>query len=471
MKESLLLENLEITDVEIHGRGVARHNGKVVFVENALPGETVDAFVYMKKKGHAFARTVTIHHTSAFRTVPFCKHFGTCGGCTWQNVTYHKQLAFKRQFVEDAFRRIGKLDFPEIPEVIACEQTSFYRNKLEYTFSNKKWLTKEEMAELAGSDIPLHPALGFHKPGLFDKVIDIAQCHLQPEPSNTIRLALKDFAVQQQIPFFDLREQHGMLRTLIIRTSTLGETMVIVTFFKADKETIGSVMEFLKNTFPQITSLNYVINPRGNDALTDHEVVTYHGAPFIREQLEGLTFHIGPKSFFQVNVPQAERLFDTAVAFAGLQGDETVYDLYCGTGSISLYLARYCKKVIGVEQLEEAIIDAKENALRNHVSNCDFFAGDVIKILTPEFITSHGKPDVLFIDPPRAGVHPKLINTMLEMAPPKIIYVSCNPVTQARDIALLVPHYEIVRMQPVDMFPQTYHIENVAELRKVSDKI
>lgn len=456
----MLLENLEIQNVEIHGKGVARQNGKVVFVENALPGEVVDAQVYQRKKGVSFARVTVVHKQTEYRRAPFCTHYGTCGGCTWQNVTYAKQLDFKRQFVDDAFRRIGRLDVAEIPQVLGCTNTTHYRNKLEFTFSNKRWLTTEEMH----NGTAFTPALGFHKPGLFDKVIDVDTCWLQPEPSNKIKNALRDFALAENISFFDLRRQEGVLRNLIIRTSTLGETLVIVCFFK--NEYVERVMHFLKMTFPEITSLNYVINTKQNDSIFDQEVFCFHGAEFIKEKLGALHFHIGAKSFFQVNVPQAQRLFDTAVEFAELKGNETAYDLYCGIGSISLYLSGYCNKVIGVEQLNEAVEDAKKNAALNGIQNCAFFAGDVIKVLNDEFMNAHGKPDVIFIDPPRAGVHPKLIQTMLEIAPEKIVYVSCNPVTQARDLALLAEKYEISKIQPVDMFPQTYHIENVAGLRR-----
>jgi len=455
----MLLENLEIQNVEIHGKGVARQNGKVVFVENALPGEVVDAVIFQKKKGVAFARTTAIHKPSENRQLPFCNHFGTCGGCTWQNVTYQKQLVFKRQFVDDAFRRIGKLDVTEIPQVLGCPNETYYRNKLEFTFSNKRWLTADEMH----SGVEFTPALGFHKPGLFDKVINVEKCWLQREPSDKIKNALRDFALKENIPFFDLRKQEGVLRNLIIRTSSLGETLVIVCFFK--NEQVEQVMDFLKTTFPEITSLNYVINAKQNDSIFDQEVVCYNGQEFIKEKLGDLYFHIGAKSFFQVNVQQAERLFDKAVEFAELKGNETVYDLYCGIGSISLYLAKHCKKVIGVEQLNEAVEDAKKNAALNNIKNCEFFAGDVIHILNNELVNTHGKPEVLFIDPPRAGVHPKLIQTLLEIEPEKIVYVSCNPVTQARDLALLADKYEIKNVQPVDMFPQTYHIENVAGLK------
>ncbi len=497
----MLLENLEIQSVEVHGKGVARNNGKVVFVENALPGEKVDAEVFQKKKGYAFARPVAFHQQSPERQQPFCTHFGVCGGCTWQNASYKSQLEFKRQFVVDAFQRIGKLQFPEVPAVIGCANTTYYRNKLEFTFSNKNWLTKEEMEE----GLPFAPALGFHKPGLFDKVVDIKECHLQREPSNKIRLALKEFAVQEGIPFFDLRKQEGFLRNLIIRTSSLGELLVIVSFFSNDLPTITKVMDFLKNRFgsgttyternhgersrtiaggqsrhpstplrvtngsgfPEITSLNYVINPKANDAINDQEVINYSGQSFIREKLGGIEFHIGPKSFFQVNVEQAKNLFDVAMEFAGLNGKELVYDLYCGIGSISLYAAGRCRKIVGIEQLEDAVKDARHNAELNGIINCEFLAGDVGKLLSEEFLSEKGKPDVIFIDPPRAGMHPKLIKTLLEVQADKIIYVSCNPATQARDLADLSHKYQITKVQPVDMFPQTYHIENVAALKLV----
>ncbi len=467
----MLLENLEIQNVEIHGNGVARQNGKVVFVENALPGEVVDATVFQKKKGVAFARTTAIHKPSTDRRAPFCSHYGTCGGCTWQNVTYEKQLEFKRQFVDDAFRRIGKLDVAEIPQALGCGSETHYRNKLEFTFSNKRWLTEKPHPdplhlerESGRHHFPENPGLGFHKPGLFDKVVDIDKCWLQREPSDRIKNALREFALKENIPFFDLRKQEGVLRNLIIRTSKLGETLVIVCFFK--NEYVELVMNFLKKDFPEITSLNYVINTKQNDSIFDQEVICYNGQEFIKEKLGDLYFHIGPKSFFQVNVPQAQRLFDKAVEFAELKGNGTVYDLYCGIGSISLYLSKHCKNVIGVEQLNEAVEDAKKNAALNNITNCEFYAGDVINILNNELVNTHGKPEVIFIDPPRSGAHAKLIQTLLEIEPEKIVYVSCNPVTQARDLALLADKYTITHVQPVDMFPQTYHIENVAGLLK-----
>lgn len=470
MKSSPLLEQLEISSVEFHGRGVARHNGKIVFVENALPGEIVDAKMFQKKKGYSFARTTALRKKSPDRQEPFCSHFGTCGGCTWQNVTYARQLEFKRKFVEEAFTRIGKLNFPEIPAVLGCGHTKFYRNKLEFTFSNKKWLTEKpnhvplrkesESGQFSFSEMA---GLGFHKPGLFDKVIDIETCYLQPEPSNKIRLALKGFAIKKNIPFFDLRKQEGMLRNLIIRTSTLGGVMVIVSFFQ-EGDAVGKVMDFLKINFPEITSLHYVINSKANDSINDLPVVNYHEAAFITERLGDLTFHIGPKSFFQVNVPQAKKLFDKAVEFTDLKGNETIYDLYCGIGSISLYLSKHCKKVIGVEMLEDAVNDAKKNARLNNIGNCEFYAGVDNKMLGEDFIHAHGLPDAIILDPPRSGAHPKLIQSLLEVDPEKIVYVSCNPATQARDLSLLSEKYSIAKIQPVDMFPQTYHIENVVLL-------
>jgi len=358
----------------------------------------------------------------------------------------------------------------EIPQVLGCTTETHYRNKLEFTFSNKRWLTEKphpapllKERESEQHSFPENPGLGFHKPGLFDKVVDIEKCWLQREPSDKIKNTLREFALKEYIPFFDLRKQEGVLRNLIIRTSSLGETLVIVCFFK--NEFVEPVLDFLKTTFPEITSLHYVINTKQNDSIFDQKVICFNGQEFIKEKLGNLYFHIGPKSFFQVNVPQAERLFNKAVEFAELKGNETVYDLYCGIGSISLYLAKHCRKVIGVEQLNEAVEDAKENAALNNITNCAFFAGDVIDILNNTLVNTHGKPEVIFIDPPRAGIHPKLVQTLLEIEPKKIVYVSCNPVTQARDLALLAEKYAIKNVQPVDMFPQTYHIENVVGLK------
>ncbi|GIV34078.1 MAG: putative RNA methyltransferase [Chitinophagales bacterium] len=459
----MLLKNLEIKGVEVHGRGVARHNGKVVFVDDALPGEVVDARIYRKKKHYGFARPEAWLLTSPKRQKPFCTHFGVCGGCVWQHVAYDSQLEFKKQLVIDAFQHIGKLTLPSVPPVLACSRTTHYRNKLEFTFSDKGWLTEEELR----LGIPFSSALGFHKAGHFDKVIDIRQCYLQKEPSNAIRLALRNFALQQHMPFFNIRKQEGFLRNLIIRTSATDELMVIVSFFRNDRPAIEKVMDFLGNTFPQITSLYYTVNTKANDDLSDCELVLYHGNPYICEKLGQLTFHIGPKSFFQVNVEQALKLFEHALRFAGLTGRELVYDLYSGIGAISLFVAPYCNRVIGIEQLPEAVGEARHNAAVNAISNCAFYAADVAGLLSAEFVQTHGHPDVLFIDPPRAGLHPRIIKTLRELQVEKLVYVSCNPATQARDVAALSDLYAITDIQPVDMFPQTSHIENVVSLKHI----
>ena len=446
---------------------MARVNGKVIFVEDALPGEIVDIRVIRQKRDHAFAIPVKFHLTLPDRIEPFCGHFSACGGCTWQNIPYEKQLQFKAHFVEEAFTRIGKLAYPAPLPIIGCDITQYYRNKLEFTFSDKKWLSKKEI------DSPEHfdnaNALGFHAPGHYDKVIDIERCYLQADPSNEIRLAIKRFAVENGMPFFNIREQTGLLRNLIIRTSTLGEILVLLSFFSDDKDAIQRLMEHMAGKYPFINSLNYLVNNTRNDSLADHEIINYSGKPYIEEQLGSLRFKIGAKSFFQTNSRQAKILYDSILNLADFKGDEVVYDLYTGIGSIALYISRFCKKVIGIEQLEEAIADARENAKLNRIENCVFYAGDVKDLLNEDFEKAHTKPDVLIVDPPRSGLHPKVVKTMAQSNIDKIIYVSCNPTTQARDLSILVENYEIKKIQPVDMFPQTFHIENVTLLQARHD--
>jgi 23S rRNA (uracil1939-C5)-methyltransferase len=464
-KENIIIENLEILEIAAEGKCIARHNDKVIFVDNVAPHDIVDVKITKNKKSFANAVPIKFHSYSNLREKPFCEHFGVCGGCKWQHISYSVQLENKTRQVKDNFERIGKVSFPEIMPIISSAQTKFYRNKLEYTFSNKRWLTLEEISENQEADLN---ALGFHIPGRFDKIVDINNCYLQPEPSNSIRLELKKFAGEKGLSFFDLRAQQGFLRNLIIRTSNSNEVMVIVQFFYDDKEQVKAVLSHLKNHFPQITSLQYVINAKGNETFHDQELVTFSGKDHIIETMEDLKFKIGPKSFYQTNSDQAYMLYKVVRDFASLQGNEIVYDLYTGTGTIANFLARNTKKIIGVEYVPMAIEDAKVNALHNHINNADFFAGDIKDVLNDEFVYRHGRPDLIIVDPPRAGLHPDVAYMLLHIASEKVIYVSCNPATQARDLAILDSKYEIMKVQPVDMFPHTQHVENVVLLRKRS---
>lgn len=463
-KPQPLLENILITDIAAEGKAIAKVDGMAVFVPFAVPGDIVDIQITRKKKSYAEGRVVRFEEYSKTRAVPFCEHFGVCGGCKWQNLPYEEQLRFKHKQVMDNLERIGKVDLPEPSYIMGAPETTFYRNKLEFTFSNKRWLTEEEI----GSDKEFENmnSLGFHIPGMFDKVLNINKCWLQDDLSNKIRNSVRDFCNSSDYTFFDIRKQEGMMRTLMIRNTSIGELMVIVVFFEDDEEKRNKLMEHISNEFPQITSLLYVINQKGNDTITDQEVITYKGADAIYEEMEGLKFKIGPKSFYQTNSEQAYHLYEVAREFAQLSGDELVYDLYTGTGTIANFVARNAKKVIGIEYVDEAIEDAKENSINNKIDNTLFYAGDMKDILNQEFINEHGRPDVIITDPPRAGMHDDVINTILFAEPQRIVYVSCNPATQARDINLLDVKYKVVKIQPVDMFPHTHHVENVVLLEK-----
>ena len=455
---------VSITDIGAEGKSLARIDDKVVFTTHAVPGDIVDLQVTTSKRRYMEARVVRYHSYSDLRQDPFCSHFGVCGGCKWQNLPYEQQLRFKQKQVEDQLTRIGKVPLPAISPILGSERTEFYRNKLEFTFSNKRWLTQAELD--SGIEISNHNALGFHIPGLFDKVVPIAKCWLQPEPSNAIRNFIAANAEAHHLPFFDIRAQQGFLRTLIIRTSSNGEVMVIVTFYHEDKNAREALLSALHQEFPEITSLLYVINGKGNDTITDQEIIVYAGRDHIWEEMNGLKFKIGPKSFYQTNAAQAFELYKVAREFAGLTGKELVYDLYTGTGTIANFVAAEAKKVIGMEYVAEAIEDAQINATENGITNVAFFAGDIKALLNQSFVELHGLPDVIITDPPRAGMHEDVINAVLMAAPEKIVYVSCNPATQARDIALLAGSYKVSRVQPVDMFPHTHHVENVVLLEK-----
>jgi len=465
-KEREVLENVEIEAIAAEGKAIAHINGKVLFVPFAIPGDIVNILVTRKKSGYMEGNVLNIITPSPDRKTPFCSHYGTCGGCKWQPLPYPLQLKFKEQQVIDQLTRIGKLELPAISPILGSEKTEFYRNKLEYTFSKKRWIeSKDEMLNLSDKDVL---GLGFHISGYFDKVLDIEKCYLQEEPSNSIRLFIKDFAVKHDYTFFDLREQTGFLRTLVIRTSSTSEVMLIVVFAYEDKELRVRLLDEIIKNFPQITSLNYVINSKKNDTISDLPVHLYSGNDSIYEKMENLRFKIGPKSFYQTNSDQAYRLYSVVREFASLSGNEILYDLYTGTGTIALFLSSLAKKVVGVEYVPEAIEDAVINAKENGVENCSFFAGDMKDILTPEFIAVHGKPNVIILDPPRAGIHPDVAKVIVEAEPDKIVYVSCNPATQARDIAAMCDKYDITRVQPVDMFPHTHHLENVVlmEIKK-----
>ncbi len=462
-KKDIILEKVTVEELAAEGKGISRVEGKVIFSEYTAPGDVVDLRVYKSKKNFGEAEVLQYHERSTDRTEPFCSHYGTCGGCKLQHVKYDVQLFYKGKQVKDNLERIGKVALPEIKPILGASTQQYYRNKLEYTFSDRRWLTLEEVRS---EGVHNKDALGFHMPGVFDKVIDIHHCYLQPDPSNAIRLAIKEFAQQRKWPFFNLRNQYGFLRSLMIRTSTTGDLMVLVQFFENDTDKIDALMSFLQTRFTEITSLNYVVNKKGNDTIFDQEVITYHGKPYIEENMEGLVFRIGAKSFYQTNSGQAYELYKITRELAGLTGAEVVYDLYTGTGTIANFVAGKARKVVGVEQVAMAIEDAKINSQVNSIDNTVFYAGDMKDVFTEQFIRENGKPDVIITDPPRAGMHEDVIRTLLTIGAPRIVYVSCNPATQARDLNLLDGMYEVKAVQPVDMFPHTHHVENVVLLEK-----
>lgn len=462
-KEKTILHNVLIEEVAAEGNAIARVDGKVLFVPQAVPGDVADICVTKSKKNYMEGYVADIIHPSPYRQKPFCIHYGICGGCKWQPLPYRMQLEAKEKQVYDQLVRIGKLDVPEIEPIIGSERQRYYRNKLEFTFSKRRWLLEgENPDEVTGND---RLGLGFHVGRFFDKVLDIKECHLQPDPSNDIRLFIKRHALENGIEFFDLREHTGVLRNLTIRTASSGETMIILSVISFD-EKIAELLNAVADNFPQISSVYYFINTKANDSTSDLTAVLYRGKDAIYEEMEGLRFRIGPKSFFQTNSLQAYNLYKVAREFAGLTGKETVYDLYTGTGTIAQFVSSRASKVIGIEYVREAVEDAAANCRANGISNCEFFAGDMKDILTGEFLKEHSRPDVIILDPPRAGIHPDVAKTILEAAPERIVYVSCNPASQARDIALLSDRYSIGRVRPVDMFPQTHHVENVVLLNR-----
>ncbi|MGZ5255648.1 MAG: 23S rRNA (uracil(1939)-C(5))-methyltransferase RlmD [Flavitalea sp.] len=457
-----ILERVLVENYAAEGKSISRVDGKAIFISDAVPGDVVDVRIGRNKKDWAEGRAIKIHEFAKDRVTPFCEHFGVCGGCQWQMLPYEKQLNFKHTQVEETLKRIGKLPLPEFEPILGADPITRYRNKVEYTFSSKRFLLPSELNdENISSQMNV---AGYHAKGLFDKVVDIKTCHLQEEPTNQIRLAIKDFALDRGWTFYDIKEHHGLMRTLQFRICRTGEVMVNMVFGEADMEKILLLMTYLVETFPQITTLLYTINTKRNDSLFDQNPVVFKGKGYVIETLEYFKFKISPKSFFQTNTNQGERLYQVTRDFAGLTGNEVVYDLYCGTGSIGIFLSRLAKKIVGVEMIEDAISDAKENAALNGIEHAEFFAGDVTKICDDAFFAKHGKPDVIITDPPRAGMSEELVQKINEIGAPVVVYVSCNPATQARDLNLLSEKYEVERIRPVDMFPHTHHIENVARL-------
>ena len=461
-KLDLVLENVEIEAVAAEGKALAHVDGMVLFVEFAVPGDIVDVRVFKKKHNYMEGYTTRLVQPSPHRLKPFCTHFGFCGGCRWQPLPYGMQLEAKRQQVWDQLVRLGHLEVPEIRPTLPSERTEYYRNKLEFTASERRWIYRDEDPDtLPPEELP---GLGFHVGKFFDKVLDIKDCHLQRDPSNAIRLFIKRFCIENSYEFFNIRENRGFFRNMFVRTNEAGDVMLILCFFYDDPPRREALLDAVAAAFPAVTSLFYVINTKMNDSIGDLPCIHYKGAEAIYEEMEGLRFKIGPKSFYQTNSLQAERLYGVAREFAALTGSETVYDLYTGTGTIALFVARQAAKVVGIEYVPEAIADAVENARSNGIDNCRFYAGDMKDVLGPAFIAENGRPDVIILDPPRAGIHPDVARVILDAAPPRIVYVSCNPASQARDLAILSEKYRITAVQPVDMFPHTQHVENVCAL-------
>ena len=460
-----VFENVEVIDAGAKGKTIGKApDGRVIFLTNTVPGDVVDVQTTKKRKAYFEGVATKFHSLSDKRTKPECEHFGVCGGCKWQDMGYEHQLFYKQKEVENNLKRIGHLELPEIMPIKGSEKKYFYRNKMEFSFSDSRWLTLEEIQ--SDNQITDKNALGFHIPGMWDKILDINKCHLQEDPSNAIRLETKAFATKNNITFFNPRNQYGMLRTLMIRTSSIGEIMVLVQFYENEETKRLLLLEHLKTTFPEITSLLYVINPKQNDTIYDQEIRCYHGIDHIFEEMEGLKFKINAKSFYQTNSNQAYELYKITRSFAGLTGNELVYDLYTGTGTIAQFVAKNAKKVIGIESVPEAILDAKSNAENNKISNVDFYVGDMKNVFNEAFINAHGMPDVIITDPPRDGMHKDVVQQILNIAPQKVVYVSCNSATQARDLELMKTLYDVTKVQPVDMFPQTHHVENVVLLEK-----
>ncbi|WP_456379608.1 23S rRNA (uracil(1939)-C(5))-methyltransferase RlmD [Lutibacter sp.] len=462
-KKPTIFENIEVMDAGARGKTVAKApDGRVIFLTNTVPGDIVDIRTGRKRKAYYEGTAIKFHTYSNKRVAPVCEHFEHCGGCKWQNMAYEHQLAYKEKEVINNLVRIGHLELPKVTPILGCENIYFYRNKMEFSFSNSRWLTLEEIN--SGKEIDNRNACGFHISGMWDKILDVHTCHLQEEPSNQIRNFIKNYGIENELDFYNPREQSGLLRTIMLRISSTGEIMVVIQFFKEAKEKREGLLQALSEKFPQITSLQYVINSKGNDTLYDQNIILFKGRDHIFEEMEGLKFKIGPKSFYQTNSAQAYELYKITRDFANLTGNEVVYDFYTGTGTIAQFVAKNAKKVIGVESVPEAIEDAKLNAQLNNINNVEFYAGDMKDIFNTNFIKTHGQPDVIITDPPRDGMHKNVVAKILEIVPKRIVYVSCNSATQARDLAIMKEHYKIIKTQAVDMFPQTHHVENVVLL-------
>ena len=463
--DKIVFDHIKVLDAGAKGVSVAKApDGKVIFIPNVVPGDVVDVQTFKKRKAYYEGKAVRFHEFSEHRIEPICEHFGVCGGCKWQNMKYSQQLYYKQNEVKNHLQRIGKIELPEMEPILGSEKQFFYRNKMEFGFSNARWLTEKEIEST--EDLGNRNALGFHIPKMWDKILDITKCHLQEDPSNAIRNEIRAFANENDLSFFNPRAHEGFLRTLMIRTASTGEIMVLIQFFEEDTTKRELLLHFLANRFPEITSLQYVINEKPNDTIYDQDVKLFKGREYILEEMEGLKFSINAKSFYQTNSAQAYELYKITREFADLTGNEIVYDLYTGTGTIAQFVSKNAKKVIGVESVPEAIVDAKANAKRNEITNCEFFVGDMKVVFNESFIAQHGKPDVIITDPPRDGMHKDVVEQILKIAPDKIVYVSCNSATQARDLALMDEKYKVTRVRPVDMFPQTHHVENVVLLEK-----
>lgn len=465
-KRRQLFENVEVIDAGAKGKTVGKApDGRVIFLTNTVPGDVVDVQTTKKRKSYFEGIATNFHTLSDKRVEPECQHFGVCGGCKWQDMGYEHQLYYKQKEVENNLRRIGHLELPEVSPIVGAKKQYFYRNKMEFSFSDSRWLTLEELR----SDTVFEDrnALGFHIPGMWDKILDIEKCHLQEDPSNAIRNEIKDFSEKNELTFFNPRNQHGLLRTLMIRTASTGELMVLIQFYEDDKTKRELLLNHVAETFPNITSLQFVVNQKQNDTIYDQEIICFSGRDHIFEEMEGLQFKINAKSFYQTNSEQAYELYKITRDFAGLTGKELVYDLYTGTGTIAQFIAKEAKKVVGIEAVPEAIIDAKENAERNKIENTDFFVGDMKNVFNEGFIAENGVPDVIVTDPPRDGMHKNVVQQILNISPEKIVYVSCNSATQARDLELMKEYYQVTKVQPVDMFPQTHHVENVVLMEKI----
>ncbi len=463
--DKIIFEHVAVLNAGAKGVSVAKaEDGKIIFIPNVVPGDVVDVQTFKKRKAYYEGKAIQFHKLSEHRVDPVCEHFGVCGGCKWQNMNYSQQLFYKNNEVYNNLKRIGKIALPEFEPILGSEKQFFYRNKMEFSFSDSRWLTENEIQNQ--DEITNKNALGFHIPKMWDKILDISKCHLQEDPSNAIRNEIKEFAVKNDISFFNARNHGGLLRTLMIRTASTGELMVLIQFYKDDKTKRELLLNFITDRFPEITSLLYVINGKANDTLYDQDIKLFRGRDYILESMEGLQFSINAKSFYQTNSDQAYELYKITRDFAGLTGEELVYDLYTGTGTIAQFVSKKARKVIGVEAVPEAIADAKENAKRNNITNCEFFVGDMKEVFNADFIEKHGKPDVIITDPPRDGMHAAVVEQIMRIAPEKVVYVSCNSATQARDLALMDSLYKVTRVRPVDMFPQTHHVENVVLLEK-----